>query len=180
MPHLGRHLPNAHLRLKAHGTQGHSQTSGLITLCSASRAGAAQVPLGTPCHGEASLPGKKHLCQPCCLPSPGAQLALLLSVMLSPLSQAMSTREEPTGSSQTRGALGSRAPAVLTGCWDRHDCPCSISPSVVSLSPSSLWALTGTSQTKTTEAKDCAPSHSHCKQLGVPSAFIMPGPALKS
>lgn len=92
----------------------------------------------------------------------------------------MSTREKPTSSSQTRGALEGRAPAVLTGCWDRHGCPCSISPSVVSLSPSSLWALTGTSHTKTTKAKDCAPYHRPCKQLGVPSAFIVPGPALES
>lgn len=109
--------------------------------CSGSRAGAAQVPLGTPCHGAASLPGKKHLCQPCCLPSPGLQLALLRSATLLSLSQAMSTREESTGSSQTRGALESRSPAVLTGCWDRHDCPWCISPSVVSLSPSSLRGL---------------------------------------
>lgn len=91
----------------------------------------------------------------------------------------MSTREEPTSSSQTRGTLEGRAPAVLTGHWDKYDCPCGVSPSVVSLSPSPLWALTGTSHTKTTKAKDCAPCHSPCKQLGVPSAFIVPGPALK-
>lgn len=59
---------------------------------------------------------------------------------------------------------------MLTGCWDRHDCPCSIAPSVVSLSPSSLWALTGTSRTKTTEAKDCAPSQP-LQAVGRPLSF---------
>lgn len=170
---MGRHLPNAHLRLRAppNTWTGNSALPGW--------GWAAQVPLGTPCHGAPKLLRKKHLCQPCCLPSPCPQTALLRCATLLLQSQAMSTREEPTSSSQTRGTLEGRAPAVLTGCWDRHDCPC-ISPSVVSLSPSSLWALAGTSHTKTTKPKDCAPCHSPCKQLGVPSAFIVPGPALKS
>lgn len=171
-------MPNAHLRLRAHGTQGYPQTSGLVIPCSARRAGAARFPLGTPCHGAASLLGKRRLCQSCCLPCPGPQPALLRSATWWPLSQAMSTREEPTSSSQTRGALEGRAPTVLTGCWDRHDSPCSISPSVVSLSPSSLWAFAGTSHTETT--KDCAPCHSPGEQFGVPSAFIVPGPPLQS
>lgn len=39
----------------------------------------------------------------------------------------MSTREEHTSSSQTRGALEGRALTVLSGRCHRHDCPCSIS-----------------------------------------------------
>lgn len=69
---------------------------------------------------------------------------------------------------------------MLTGCWDRRGCPCSISPSLVSLSPSSPWALAGASHTKTTKADDCAPHHGFFEQFGVPSAFIVPGPALQS
>lgn len=153
-------MPNAHLRLGHLAPRAMETPTGLETACSASRAGAAQVPLGTPCPGAASLLSNKHLCQPCCLPSPGPQLALLRSVTLWLLSQAMSSREGPTSSSQTLDALGGRAPAVLSGHWDRHDCPCSISPSVVSLSPSSLWALAGTSHAKTTKTKDCASCHS--------------------
>lgn len=105
-------------------------------------------PQGCRCSGSpghtlpwSSQPAREEVLVPALLPPfSGPQPALLRSATFLPLSQALSTKDS-TGSSQTRGALESRAYALLTGCWDRHDCPWSISPSVVSLSPSSLWAL---------------------------------------
>lgn len=128
-------------------------------------------------HYEAASPLRdRSPCQPPCLASLSPQPALLRSAVWWPLTQAVSTREEPMGCPQAQDAW---APAVLTGHWEGQNYPHSISPAIVSLSPWSLWVSTETSHSTTWSVKGYAPHHTS-EWLSVPSALITPSPALQS